>query len=281
VAPGGPPGPGAPPVTGEHASPAAAQQSSSGWGQQPPSQQSSSAWTGSGTTPTGSGYSGTAAPTQQFGTGSAAGAHSPSRGYGSEYPTQQYGAGQSPTSGFGAAPGSSQSGYGGQQSQQYGGQGAYGTAQAPSAYSPQGGPQGQPQYGGQTGYGAASQQGGYPGQQGPSQGYGGYPTTAPTKKRNTALIVTIVGVVVALGIAAVLYFTLSKTVLDQERVQADVAAQFEDQEGVGIDLTCPADMEVEVSSTYECTGTTGDSEEVTLVIEITDEDGNYTWQEQQ
>jgi len=74
---------------------------------------------------------------------------------------------------------------------------------------------------------------------------------------------------------------LAKTVLDPTAVQRDVAAQFQDQEGVGIELTCPSDMEVEVTRTYECTGTTADSEDVTLVIEISDADGNYTWQEKQ
>jgi hypothetical protein len=178
--------------------------------------------------------------------------------------------------------GPSPTGYG-QQSQQYGGQGSYGAIPAPSGYSPQGGsPQGQQQYGSQTGYGAAQQQRGYPGQQGPGQGYGGYPS-APTKKRNTGLIVTLALVGVLVLALAILLPTviLNKTVLDQAAVQNDVGAQFQDQEGVGINLTCPADMEVEVSRTYECTGTTDDSEDVTLVIEITDEDGNYTWQEKQ
>jgi len=144
-------------------------------------------------------------------------------------------------------------------------------------------PQAQPQYGGQTGYGAAPQQGGYPGQQGSGQGYGGGYPPAPTKKRNTGLMVALaVGAVLVLALAILLpTVILAKTVLDPSAVQTDVAAQFQDQEGVGITLTCPADMEVEVSQTYECTGTTDDSEDVTVVIEISDEEGNYTWQEKQ
>jgi flagellar basal body-associated protein FliL len=128
----------------------------------------------------------------------------------------------------------------------------------------------------------APQQGGYPGQ-GPGHGYGsGYPS-APPKKRNTGLLVSLaIAAVVLIALAIVLpMYVLNKTLLDQGAVQRDVAVQFEDQEGVSVELDCPSDMEVEVSQTYECTGTTADSEDVTLVIEITDENGNYTWQEKQ
>ncbi len=232
----------------------------------------------------GSGYSGTAAPTQQFGpVGGAAGP--PPTTYGRDYPAQQYGAGQSSTSGFGATPGPAAGAYGGQQGQQqYAGQSAYGAPQAQPGYPTSQGnsPLGQPSYGGHPGYGGA-QQGGYPGQQGPGPGYGGSYPSAPAKKRNTGLIVALAAVAVLVLAAAILLPTvvLAKTVLDPAAVQRDVAAQFQDQEGVGIELTCPTDMEVQVSSTYECTGTTEDSEDVTLVIEVTDENGNYTWQEKQ
>ncbi len=154
----------------------------------------------------------------------------------------------------------------GQPAQQYGAPAGYGQQQA---------------YGGQPAYGAP-QQHGYPGH-GPGQAYGtGYPT-APAKKRNTGLLVSLgIVAVVLIALAIVLpTFVLNKTVLDSTSVQQDVAVQFEDQEGVSVELTCPADMEVEVSKTYECTGTTADAEDVTLVIEITDENGNYSWQEKQ
>ncbi|CAN5342448.1 hypothetical protein BH24ACT9_BH24ACT9_09710 [soil metagenome] len=143
---------------------------------------------------------------------------------------------------------------------------------------------GQQPYAGQPSYGYGSpQQPGYPGQQGSGQGYGpGYPT-APAKKRNTGLIVAFAAIAVVVIALAILVPTvfLAKTVLDTTVVQRDVAGQFQEQEGVGIELSCPTDMEVEVSRTYECTGTTADSEDVTLVIEISDEVGNYTWQEKQ
>ncbi|MBA3338744.1 MAG: DUF4333 domain-containing protein [Geodermatophilaceae bacterium] len=227
-----------------------------------------------------SGYTGNAAPTQQFGVGAAAAAQSsPPSTCGSDYPTQQFGGGQSSTSGYSTVP--APTGFGGQQGQQYGNQGAYGGAPAQQAYqSPQGGTaQGQPGYAGQPNYGALQRV--YVGQQGPGQGYGGGYPNAPAKKRNTGLIVTMaVGAVLVIALAILLPTVfLAKTLLDPAAVQQDVAAQFQDQEGVGIALTCPADMEVQVSRTYECTGTTDDSEDVTLVIEISDANGNYTWQE--
>ncbi len=202
-----------------------------------------------------------------------AGAPSQPSGYGTQ---QQYGAGQSSASGFGAQPAAPASpSYGG--GQQYSAPAGYGAPQAQPSYQA---PQAQPSYGAQPGYGAR-QQAGYPGQQGPGQAYGsGYPS-APPKKSKTALWISLGVVLVLAAVTVVLFLTLSKTVLDPAAVQSDVAAQFENQEGVSIELNCPGDMEVEVGNTYECTGTTADSEDVTLVIEISDEDGNYTWQEKQ
>jgi hypothetical protein len=84
--------------------------------------------------------------------------------------------------------------------------------------------------------------------------------------------------VIAGVVAAVL--ALQSTVLDPAAVERDVAAQFEEREGVAIDLTCDDEMPVESGSTYECTGTTADGEDVTLEIRIEDEDSAaYTWTE--
>ena len=85
-----------------------------------------------------------------------------------------------------------------------------------------------------------------------------------------------------LVVGAVLLFVFlgGSTVLDQGAVERDVAAQFQEREGVGIQLTCPADMEVSADATYECTGKTDRGEDVTLQIAITDEEsGAYTWTE--
>jgi hypothetical protein len=87
------------------------------------------------------------------------------------------------------------------------------------------------------------------------------------------LLLLIAGVVV-------LVMALQSTVLDRSAVERDVAAQFEEREGVAIDLNCAQEMEVDAGATYECTGTTADGEDVTLQIVITDEDSAaYTWSE--
>ena len=85
---------------------------------------------------------------------------------------------------------------------------------------------------------------------------------------------------VLLLVAVVLARLFADTVLDPERVEADVAAQFQEREGVAITLTCDDEMQVEQGADYRCTGTTADGEEVTLRIVITDEDtAAYTWEE--
>jgi hypothetical protein len=60
-------------------------------------------------------------------------------------------------------------------------------------------------------------------------------------------------------------------------VQRDVAAQFEQREGVAIDLSCDQEMTVEAGRSYRCDGTTADGEQVTITIRVTDRDGDYTW----
>ena len=73
---------------------------------------------------------------------------------------------------------------------------------------------------------------------------------------------------------------MRSTVLDPVAVERDVAAQFEQREGVAIDLTCPDEMEVDEGDSYRCTGVTADGEQVTLQITVTDEEtAAYTWTE--
>jgi hypothetical protein len=80
------------------------------------------------------------------------------------------------------------------------------------------------------------------------------------------------------GVATLVY-VLSATILDRAAVERDVAAQFEEREGVALDLTCDQRMIVRPGADYECDGTTADGEDVEIRIEIRDEDGGYTWAE--
>jgi hypothetical protein len=200
-------------------------------------------------------------------------------GAGQPQPYGQPGAGQQP---YAQPAGDRPPGYG--PPQQYGqppvqppwspssGQPGYG--QAPAPY---GQPQyGQPQYG-QPGYG----QPGYgPQYGGPGQPYG-QPYPAQPQKSKVGLIAGLTGLALLLiaGVVAALV-AMQSTVLDPAAVERDVAAQFEQREGVAIDLTCDEEMEVDEGDSYRCTGVTADGEEVTLQITITDEEtAAYTWTE--
>jgi hypothetical protein len=80
--------------------------------------------------------------------------------------------------------------------------------------------------------------------------------------------------------AIVLVVSLRPTELDPSAVERDVAVQFEEREGVAIELDCSDGMAVDSGESYECTGVTADGEDVTLQITITDEDqAAYTWTE--
>jgi len=158
------------------------------------------------------------------------------------------------------------------------------------SYGPSAG--GQPGYGGPA-YGQPSY--GQPGQGQPQYGppaYGQPPYGQPPfgqpygppparRKNRAGLIGILAGVLILLvGGGFALAFALRSTELDPHAVERDVAAQFQQREGVKIDLTCADEMPVEKGKSYTCSGVTADDEPVTLKITITDEKtAAYTWTE--
>ncbi|MGY2003747.1 DUF4333 domain-containing protein [Blastococcus sp. SYSU DS1024] len=157
-------------------------------------------------------------------------------------------------------------------------------AQAPSGQPPQyghpgAGGYGPPRYGqGQPQYGRPPQYG-YPG----AGGHGApqyAPARPPARRKRTGLLVGLLVLAALLVGGVVLATTAGPTVLSRSAVERDVAEQFEQREGVAVDLRCDQEMRVEEGATYECTGVTADDEQVTLQIEITDADSaRYTWSE--
>ena len=108
-------------------------------------------------------------------------------------------------------------------------------------------------------------------------GYG-----APAKRRRTGLMWALAAVgVAAVAVTVVLSFTLRTRVLNRSAVERDVAAQFQEHEGVAIRLDCADSMALTTGATYRCVGTTADGEKVTLQIRVTDaQQARYTWAEQ-
>jgi hypothetical protein len=141
---------------------------------------------------------------------------------------------------------------------------------------------GQPGYGyGQPPYGqhpyAQPPYGQHPYAQ-PQYAPGGYGTPPPKKKR-TGLIAGLIGALaVVVAVVVVLSLTLGGRVLDRAAVQRDVAQQFQQHEGVAIQLRCDRNMKLVQGATYACEGTTADGENLTLQIRITDAAAAaYTW----
>jgi hypothetical protein len=92
-------------------------------------------------------------------------------------------------------------------------------------------------------------------------------------------LATVAALLVIAGVVVVVV-SLQTAVLDRAAVERDVAAQFEQREGVAVQLSCPDDMTVKANATYDCRGTTDEGESVTLRIAITDVDtAAYTWTE--
>ena len=82
-------------------------------------------------------------------------------------------------------------------------------------------------------------------------------------------------VAAVLGILAVR--ALPPEALDRAAVERDVAAAFEERDGVGLDLDCP-EMPVASGEVYHCAGTTSAGVRLTVEIQIGGElDGSYEW----
>jgi hypothetical protein len=153
----------------------------------------------------------------------------------------------------------------------------------PGGYGPAGyGQYGQPgQYGGQPGYGQPpyGQYGQPPYGQPPYEQYGGWeqPPAPPRRKRRFGLVFVLLVIAALIGVALTLPARLGGTRLDPDAVQRDVAAQFQQREGVALDLSCDQTMTVADGRTYDCAGTTAEGDPVTITITITSDDGDYTW----
>jgi len=153
---------------------------------------------------------------------------------------------------------------------------------APPPYRP---PQyGPPQYGPPQ-YGPP-QYGPPPSAYGPGAWPYGPPTGAPRRKSRRGLFTVLAGVLVLVIGGAVLLVALldptllGATVLDAGAVERDVAAQFQQREGVAVQLNCPSDMTVDKGAVYTCTGTTAQGENIRLKITVTDATtAAYTWTE--
>jgi hypothetical protein len=169
------------------------------------------------------------------------------------------------------------------------GQYGWGQGQQPYAWTPPGyGQQPYPQQGyaqpgyGQQPYGQPAPGWGQPyGYAQPPFGQPPY-AGAPQKKRRTGLIAGLIGALaVVAAVVVVLSLTLGGRVLDRAAVQRDVAQQFEQHEGVAIQLTCGSTMKLVQGATYSCRGTTADGEHLTLQIRVTDAaKAAYTWSAQ-
>jgi hypothetical protein len=62
-------------------------------------------------------------------------------------------------------------------------------------------------------------------------------------------------------------------------VEEAVAAQFEDREGVALELVCDPEMHVRSGAQYRCAGVTADGESLEIELTLTDDGGGYTWAE--
>ena len=148
--------------------------------------------------------------------------------------------------------------------------------QQPGPHGPPGGQYGQPGPYGQAGQYGSQQQSAYG--QGPQPAWPqGWEAAEPPRRRRGRRSGTLVFLTVIVVGVLVYVFASGTTRLDPSAVERDVAEQFQEREGVALDLRCDEDMTVEDGRSYQCVGTTADDEDVTVTITITGLDGDYTW----
>ena len=105
-------------------------------------------------------------------------------------------------------------------------------------------------------------------------------SSAPARRSRAPFYggVLLIGLLILVALALSRWLGLGPTLLDTVEVERDVATQFEERYGVGIDVDCPQGMEVAEGEQYGCEAETDDREDVELVITITDEDPvTYSW----
>jgi Domain of unknown function (DUF4333) len=112
----------------------------------------------------------------------------------------------------------------------------------------------------------------------PPYGSGGPvpPLPAPPKKSSAGKIIGIVVAAVVvlggLGVGALLLF--GRPLLDESRIQSEIVRITQDAAGVApTDVTCPADVTVEVGAVFTCTATL-DGQPVTYEVKQDDDKGN-------
>jgi hypothetical protein len=102
------------------------------------------------------------------------------------------------------------------------------------------------------------------------------PSPAPRRRRRWPWVLGLLALAVVVA-AVALPLAVRRTALDPQAVQRDVAAQYQQLRGGGLQLRCDRDMRVEVDRTYRCTGTTDTQGTVRITIRVTGRDGAYTW----
>ena len=105
-------------------------------------------------------------------------------------------------------------------------------------------------------------------------------TGGATGPRRSRLVVVgaCIAVLVTAGLVVLAVRSLPPEELDRAAVERDVAAEFEERQGVALDLDCPRDMPVASGEGYTCDGATTDGEPVSVWIQVDDRlDGSYTW----
>ncbi|UOY02516.1 DUF4333 domain-containing protein [Blastococcus sp. PRF04-17] len=83
----------------------------------------------------------------------------------------------------------------------------------------------------------------------------------------------------AAALAVVAWLLRQPQDLDAAEVERDVAAQFQAEHGVAVDLDCPDEMPTGSGEVHPCDGVTPDGDEVYVEIQIADpeEEFDYRW----
>lgn len=116
-----------------------------------------------------------------------------------------------------------------------------------------------------------------PGRLGSSGGWGGPARPARRPSRLPKLLALAALALLLVFAAVALAPLLGSTRLDPAAVERAVADQFEDREGVALELSCEEELPIVDGATYSCSGRTADGEPVTVTIALTGEEGDYTW----
>ena len=88
----------------------------------------------------------------------------------------------------------------------------------------------------------------------------------------------LVGAMAAATALSACSVTLGGTNLDVDKAQTEIASGIQEQTGLAVTVSCPAEVPIQAGGTFGCDVTDASGGNGTVIVTQEDEEGNITWE---